>query len=178
MRGFTGLLKMLALLIAVSTLSACSSGLRNRSKAGAHLALTGTATLAAGTCSGAISVSLVDGNEKFLTATTEFGAALTTSGAGSFFSDSSCASVISSLTILKGAQSNQFYFKSTKAETLLLTAGESTGVAAGTFTLTVSYGEGASLQFSTQPPATASATVAFSTQPVVTILDGNGDCLF
>lgn len=101
------------------------------------LAVSGSATLNASTCSAAITVTTQDTYANASSVASNFTVNLTGAGAGGvFYSDNACATSVTSVTVATGTSSQVFYYKTTNAGSPVLTAG-GTGVANGSLTVTV-----------------------------------------
>jgi hypothetical protein len=84
--------------------------------------LTGPATVNAGTPSGAYTVAIRDQNDNLTNVVGNTVFNLTTTGSGSFYSDSGCTQQITSVTVIPGSNSVAFYYKQTLVGNADLTA--------------------------------------------------------
>lgn len=97
--------------------------------------LSGVTNPAVDQCS-AYTVAVQDASNNLTSLTSGLAVSLTTSGSGSFYSDSSCTSTITSLVIAAGSSASNLYFKTTSSNTQTLTATPSLGLTAGTLAVT------------------------------------------
>lgn len=87
----------------------------------------GSNQITAGSCSAAYFIEVLDRNGKLSTNPTADTAVLSGNGAGTFYSNSTCTTTITSLNIAAGAKtSSYFYIKDNTAENLSITAGSFT----------------------------------------------------
>ncbi len=91
----------------------------------------------------------------------------TTSAAGTFFASSTSTTPITSVVIPIGQSDASFYYDDTKAGAWTLTASDTALVSTPTQQARVSPAAAKRLVFHTQPSSTATAGVAFTTQPVI-----------
>jgi hypothetical protein len=91
----------------------------------------------------------------------------TTSGAGAFFASPTGTTPITSVVIPAGQTSARFFYDDTKAGAWALTASDTALASTPTQPVTVIPAAASLLVLHTQPPSTARAGVAFTTQPVV-----------
>ncbi|MFC1522929.1 hypothetical protein ACFL6Y_11030, partial [Elusimicrobiota bacterium] len=88
----------------------------------ARLDIAGPTAAAANTCSAAFTAYTQDINSNNANVASDTNVNLTNNGSGIFYSDNSCASAISSITVLAGSQNAAFYFKDAVSESVLITA--------------------------------------------------------
>ena len=91
------------------------------------LALSGPATVTAGACSAAYTVTIEDpyGNTSNATSTVQVN--LTGGGTGAFYTGSGCTGAVTNISIANGTSAGMFYFKDTSAQTLTLSAADNAG---------------------------------------------------
>ncbi len=99
----------------------------------------------------------------------------TTSAAGEFFLTATGTSAVTSVTIAAGASSASVYYEDTKAGTPTVAAADSALTSSLTQVESVSPAAAAMLLIETEPSPTATAGMAFATQPVVRELDQYGN---
>jgi len=92
------------------------------------LAITGPTSLVMGTCSTAYSVVTQNASSVPTNVAVSVIANLTGAGAGTFYSDSVCTTVVTSVTILAGTSSTNFYFRDNTVEVVALTATDAASV--------------------------------------------------
>lgn len=103
-------------------------------------------------------------------------------GTGGFFTENTCTtSAAGSATIALGQSFATVYFKAATPQNLVLIA-QGTGLSNGTLPLTVTAAGGGSssgpavkLAFIAQPSSRGTVNVSFETQPVVAVMDSNGN---
>jgi hypothetical protein len=110
----------------------------------AKITVAGTGSLSASTCSGAFTVTLQDTFNNTAKSSGATTVNLSGGGAGTFYSDASCSTTATSVSIANGASTAAFYFKDGTAEALTLAAG-ATGLSSGSIALTVTSGTPAQL---------------------------------
>jgi alpha-tubulin suppressor-like RCC1 family protein len=128
---------------AAAGLSSATLPLTILAMAPAKLALTGSltppTTNVANTCSGTYTLTTYDTLGNLAPPPAAMTLTLAGKGAGTFYSNSTCTSVITTVTLPAGTPSTVFYFKDATAESLLFSA-SSTGVAAASLALATQGG--------------------------------------
>lgn len=143
----------------------------------AALALTApTGSVVAGTCvSAAVGVNDTNGRGTRVASATSVGLEATPSAGGAFFTDSSCTTPATGVTLSGGEGGAPFFFMPRGVGTVTLTA-FSTGLASASRELSVQPGAGSRLVFRTPLPATVTADVC-SAAVQVQIQDAQGNAV-
>ncbi|HEY8207567.1 MAG TPA: hypothetical protein VIG99_08805 [Myxococcaceae bacterium] len=121
--------------------------------------VTAAQSVAAGACSGAVTVQSRDGTGNPSSPSADLTVTLAASPSNGFqiFSDASCTTQVAAVTILTGTSTQTFYFSGSVVGPVSLSAG-ATGYTSATQGETVTAGPAAALAFSTPPQALAVAT--------------------
>ena len=101
-----------------------------------RLALSGPGTVAAGSCSSAFTITTLDSSGNLSPTLADTTVNLSGAGAGTFYSDASCSTSMTSVAIASGSSSNVFYFKDGSVENISL-ATSSPGMTGASAALTV-----------------------------------------
>lgn len=142
----------------------------------AKLSLSGPASITAGSCAGPFTISSLDfyDNISGVSSTTTIN--LADPGNGTFFSASNCSGPITSVQMISGTSSKQFYYSNTTAEIMLFTATDNASVltASNTLPFTTTTGAAAKIGFIVSPSNSVSM-VSISPAIKVAIQDANGN---
>ena len=158
-----------------SSLSACSTdSIFVGTLAATKLAITGPASTTAGICSTAFTVEAQDSTNSASNVGADTIINLSGGGNGTFYSDTACTVAISSVTMIGGTSSVNFYFSDQRAESLILNADDVGALTAGNLAHTINPDVPAALVYDTQP-SQAAAGSPFVIQPVILINDQYGN---
>lgn len=136
-----------------------------------RLSISGTSPIATGNCS-SFTVSSLDANGSEAAVAEQKSINLTGNGNGFFYSDSSCTTIIATISIPANQSSAVIYFKDSVAESVTLNADDDASLTAGTLSVTVSAGLASTIVLS---GSTSLATNTCSSAYTVGLRDSSGN---
>jgi hypothetical protein len=140
-----------------------------------RLGLSGPSSPGAGACS-VLTVVLLGNNDQPVSAASATPILLSGLGSGVLYSDISCATPLTALSIAGGSSQVSVYWKDTRAEALALRASSPGLQSSALLAVEVKPGAAVALGFALQPSLSAVAGTALALQPSLRVLDafGNG----
>ncbi|MCM2280035.1 MAG: hypothetical protein NDJ89_18330 [Oligoflexia bacterium] len=141
------------------------------------LVLSGPVSAQAGVCSAAFTMTTQNADNTVTAVSSDVTVNLSGAGSGAFYTDDGCGSSATSVTISGGSSTKTFYFKSTVAEPLILSAEDAAAVlTASTLPFSVTTGTASKLGFTVQP-SDATAGAAVSPAVKVAVQDSHGNTI-